>query len=366
MRLAVIIPALNEEATIADLVQRIPRKIDRIVDVRVIVVDDGSTDATARKAELAGALVIRHATNLGVGAAFGTGVRTALEIGADLVVNMDGDGQFDPGDIPQLLRPIVEDGAGFATCTRFGNPDLIPDMPWLKRMGNIWMSRLVGWLSWRRQFTDVSCGFRAYTRDTLLRLNLYGRYTYTQETFINLAAKNIPMTEVPLSVRGTRAFGESRVAPSISKYVLRAVPIIFRTFRDLRPLLFFGSIALIVLIVGLALGGFVFLHWVDTGNTSPFRSLLLGSGVAIILSFLLGVLAFLADMLNRHRKLLEEAIYLLRLMRSSSDSGSHAALAEKVLTDFSALRDRDPADLIATREQEGSVAIGSNERSEAS
>ena len=312
MKLVVIIPALNESAIIADVVRRVPRSIEGIGTVEVVVVDDGSTDATAENARSAGATVISHDKNRGVGVAFKTGVSQALQRGADLVVNMDGDVQFRPEDIPRLIRPIFDEDAGFVTCTRFADPAHVPQMTSIKRWGNAGMTWLISRLCSTSDLTDVSCGFRAYTRDTLLRLNLYGRYTYTQETFINLAAHDVKMAEVPLPVRGTRQHGRSRVADSIVKYVSRTVPIIFRTSRDVRPFVFFGSIAASVLLIGVVLGGFVFGHWLATGRTHPYQSVITASAVGIILGFLLLVVALLADMLNRLRRLLEELLYFAR------------------------------------------------------
>ena len=312
MKLVVIIPALNEAATIADVVRRVPRAIERIDQVEVLVIDDGSSDATASVARAGGASVVSHERNQGVGAAFKTGVSEALRRGADVAVNMDGDGQFHPEDIPRLIEPIFCHGAGFVTCTRFADPALVPRMTAIKRWGNTWMTWLIGRLCSTGSFTDVSCGFRAYTRDTLLRLSLYGRYTYTQETFINLAAHRVPMAEVPLAVRGVREHGRSRVAGSIVQYICKTVPIIFRTFRDVRPFFFFGGIAAAVLVIGLGLGGFVFGNWLMTGRTHPYQSVIIASAVGIILAFLLLVVALLADMLNRLRKLLEELLYFAR------------------------------------------------------
>ena len=130
--LTIIIPALNEEATIADVVQRVPREIEGIAGIEIIVIDDGSTDRTAELARQAGAEVVSHTVNRGVGAAFATGVRTALEHKAEIVVNMDGDGQFDPADLPKLLEPILFAGADFVSCTRFANPEFMPEMPAIK------------------------------------------------------------------------------------------------------------------------------------------------------------------------------------------------------------------------------------------
>lgn len=325
MKLIVIIPALNEAATIADVVSRVPRRFGPVDTVEVVVVDDGSHDATVQEARAAGAdRVLCHPRNRGVGVAFATGVTDALRHGADLVVNMDGDGQFRPEDIPELIGPILDGQAGFVTCTRFADPERMPKMTAVKRWGNRGMTWLIGRLCRKPDLTDVSCGFRAYSRDTLLRMNLFGRYTYTQETFIHLAAHDVPMAEVPLTVRGTREHGESRVAGNIPRYVAKTLPIIFRTLRDVRPLAFFGSIAVVVLAVGLAIGGFVFVHWAITGHTQPYRSAITASAVGIILGFLLLVVALLADMLNRLRLLLEEVLYFERRGHYARSAGERA------------------------------------------
>lgn len=319
-KLVVIVPVLNEAATIAEVIRRIPRTIPGIGQVEIVVIDDGSTDETAAHAREAGAVVVSHPQNRGVGAAFSTGVREALRRQADFVVNMDGDGQFNPAHIPRLIAPILEGRAGFVTCSRFAKAECMPRMSFAKRWGNAAMTRLINSICPGEDFTDVSCGFRAYTRDTLLRLNLFGRYTYTQETFLNVATQGIQIVEVPLRVRGIRRHGQSRVAGNLVRYTRKTLPIIFRTLRDLRPFLFFGSIAAVVLVLGILMGTFVFGHWVATGQTRPYQSLLLGSGVAIILGFLLFMLALLADMLNRIRRLLEEVLYLARTRHNQPPS----------------------------------------------
>lgn len=125
MKLVVIIPALNEEATIGGVVGRVPVSIPGISQIERVVIDDGSRDGTAACAQEAGASVVRHPENRGVGEAFRTGVEEALRRGADIVVNMDGDGQFRPEDIPRLVRPILAGEAGFVTCTRFGDPERV-------------------------------------------------------------------------------------------------------------------------------------------------------------------------------------------------------------------------------------------------
>ncbi|MFW6154376.1 MAG: glycosyltransferase family 2 protein [Planctomycetota bacterium] len=312
MKLLVVIPALNEAATLADVIAAIPRGMADVDEVEVLVVDDGSTDATGEVARAAGATVVHHARNRGVGAAFQTGLAAALERGADLIVNMDADGQFDPAGIPQLVAPILEGRAEMTTCTRFARPDLVPRMPWIKKWGNRMMCRLVNWICWGGGYTDVSCGFRAYNRDTALRLTLFGQFTYTQETFVDLIAKGIAIAEVPLPVRGVRAVGDSRVASNLPTYAARTASIILRVARDVRPLAFFGGLGAILLTLGVICGGTVFGWWLFTGHTSPIRSVLFGATVFLILGFLVIVLALLADMLGRQRILMQEVLFRLR------------------------------------------------------
>jgi len=319
-RLVVMLPALNEEASIGEVLARIPEAIEGIGRVTTLVIDDGSTDRTAEIARAAGAEVVSHRRNQGVGATFRTGIAAALDRGADFIVNMDSDGQFAPEDIPTLLAPLLNDAADMVTCTRFGKPEFMPEMPGIKRWGNRMMCHLINRICWNSDYTDVSCGFRAYTRRTAMRLTLFGDFTYTQETFIDLLGKGVHIVEVPLKVRGVREHGDSRVANNLWRYGTRSFSIIVRAARDVRPLEFFGGIGLLLVLLGLLCGAFVFGWWLHTGGTSPFRSLVTGSAAFLVLGFLLGVLALVADMLGRQRVLLERV--LLELRSAPSDRGA--------------------------------------------
>ena len=314
MKLVVVIPALDEEATVQSVVEGVPRDLAGMDEVEVVVVDDGSTDRTAELARQAGAEVVCHPVNLGVGAAFRTGLHAALDRGADLVVNMDGDGQFDPSHIAELTAPVLAGDADFVTCSRFARRELVPTMPWLKKFGNRGMAWIVNTITGQR-FTDVSCGFRCYSREAALRLNLFGRFTYTQESLISLASQGVVMTEVPLAVRGVREFGRSRVAHSLVRYGVRSLSIILRAVRDHRPLAFFGWMGGGSALLGVMCGLFVFGHWLATGHTSPYRWVLLGAAVFGIVGVLLGVLALLADMLGRMRQTNEAILLELRRQR---------------------------------------------------
>jgi hypothetical protein len=319
MKLVVTIPAQNEEKTIAQVVRGVPRDIPGIDDVEVIVMDDGSTDNTARFAREAGAIVVPIHGRPGLGKVFKTGQDRAMRRGADIIVNIDGDGQFNPADITKLIQPILTDDADFVTCSRFKDPTLWPTMPKVKFWGNHVVTRMINWVCGGTTFSDVSCGFRAFSREAAYRLTLFGRYTYTQECFIDLFSKGMRIVEVPLTVRGVREHGKSRVAGSVIKYATNSLPIIIRAMRDIQPLKFFGGIAASLFAPGVALGLFVCGWYLYTGlltdkgyRTTPYTSLIVVSGIMITLSFIMGVLALLADMMGRHRKISEEMLYLAR------------------------------------------------------
>jgi len=324
MKLVVTIPAQNEEKTIGEVIDRIPRDIPGITEIEVIVMNDGSTDHTAEIAERAGAIVVNLVGRPGLGSVFRAGLERAMRRGADVIVNIDGDMQFNPADIKTLVVPLLEDRADFVTCTRFADPELRPEMPAVKYHGNRMVTRIINWVCGGTSFTDVSCGFRAFNREAAYRMTLFGRFTYTQECFIDLFSKGMRIVEVPLRVRGVREHGKSRVASNLWKYATSSLPIILRAMRDIQPMKFFGGISAILGLIGAVTGGFVAV-WYLIGDyekiggarilvhkTSPFTSLITVSGVFFTLAFLLFALALLADMLGRHRRITEELLYLAR------------------------------------------------------
>ncbi|RAI33229.1 hypothetical protein CH340_12970 [Rhodoplanes serenus] len=276
----------------------------------VLVVDDGSRDATPDVARRHGAIVLSHPVNRGVGSAFHSGVTFAIDRRYDMMVNIDGDGQFDPEDIPKLLAPIIDGRADMATASRFKDPNLIPVMPPVKRFGNVMMSALISRLVGQR-FFDVSCGFRCYSREALLRLNLHGAFTYTQESFIDLCSKKIRIVEVPVRVKYFQD-RVSRVARNLWRYAGSSGSIIFRAYRDYFPLKFFVSIAFVFLVPGvlfaLAFAG----HFVLTGRFSDYLFAGFLGGFLVTLAFLFFVVGIVADMLDRIRGNQERILYLLK------------------------------------------------------
>lgn len=308
LRLVVILPAFNEAATIGDVIRRIPRDIPAIQTVDILVIDDGSTDPTAKVSRDDGAKVISHSRNMGVGMALKTGLAEAIRGGFDIAVNIDSDGQFSPEDIPKLVRPIVLGKADFVSASRFKDPAFTPDMPRMKLLGNKGMAWLISYLVGDR-FYDVSCGFRAYSRETMLRLTLMGHFTYTQESFLMLNHYGLKILEIPIAVRGVREHGESRVASSLSGYAIRALRIIAAFLRDYRPSLFFNVIASALMIPGALLGMFFFAHRLLTGAFTPQLWAGFLSAYLVGTAVLLYVFGQLASMLARVRMLQEETLY---------------------------------------------------------
>lgn len=311
MKLVVIIPALNEAKTIGDVIAMIPKQIPSIDAYEIVVVDDGSTDDTVRIAKERGAAVISHPRRMGVGGAFHTGVREALQRSADIIVNVDADGQFDAREIPQLIKPVLEGRAGFVTASRFAKPEFTPEMPSVKAWGNRWVTRLVNMITGKR-FTDVSCGFRAYSREAALRMSLFGKFTYTQEVFIDLVFKEIEILEIPMKVHGQRQHGKSRVYINPWHYATKSASIMFRAARDYKPFTFIGLPGLLVFLLGILGTLFVLIHYLQTGQTAPYRSLVTVAGMLLIIGFLLLFISLLADMIHRNRILIEEQLYLTR------------------------------------------------------
>jgi glycosyltransferase involved in cell wall biosynthesis len=309
MKLAVIIFAYNEERSIGSVIDGIPTFPDGVDRVDVIVVDDGCTDRTRAIALQRGAAVVSHATNRGLGAAFATGIDAALRSRADIIVSLDADGQHPPEAIPQLISPLLAGNADFATGTRFGDPALMPEMPASKRLGN-WLVARVTSLVCGHSFTDATCGFRAYSRDAALRLNIFGRYTYTQEALVDLAHKGITAAEIPIPVRGVREHGESRVVSSLFHYAANTLTILARAARDRLPLAFFGAIGTMLSALGAAAELMVLVHFLITGGTTPYQSLIVLGAIFLILGAFSFLIALLADMLGRMRQTQETMLYL--------------------------------------------------------
>ncbi len=227
----VMIPCLNEERTVASVIRRIPRSLSGFGEVTVLVIDDGSSDGTSSVAAHAGAeVVIRHTVNLGLGRAFRDGLKAALLLGADVIVNVDADGQYDPAEISKLVEPIRRGRADIVLGNRQING--LSHMDWPRKWGN----RVASWIT--RQLcglpiADCQTGFRALTRDAAMRLSLNGGYTYTQEMLFQAAQLGLTVEEVPITF-SRRSHGNSRLISSIWRYALNSGTIMIRSY-GLKP-----------------------------------------------------------------------------------------------------------------------------------
>ena len=311
MKLIVNLPAFNEEEKIAETIKRIPRKIAGVDEVFVQVIDDGSKDNTAKVAKAAGAdFVFSHEVNRGIGVTFRTATEKALENGADLMVNIDADGQFDPNDIAKIIKPILDGEVDMTSADRFGEHKA-KNMPAAKYYLNRFAAWVIGGFM-NYPIKDLTCGFRGYNRETLLRLNLPGAFTYTQEVIIDALGKNLKIKWIPVEVTYF-ADRKSRVVRSIYKYVNNSAKIILKAVRDVRPMKFFGVPGLFLIVVALGVFAyFLFLYFQDF-KISPYRNYLIFS----ISSFLIGlqflVFALIADMIKSNRKLTEDLMYMMKV-----------------------------------------------------
>ena len=318
MRLLVIIPAFNEEEHIGEVIKSIPKKIPGISEIKVVVIDDGSTDNTVKTAEASGAMVIQNYFNRGLGVTFNRGLQYAIDNNFDGMVNIDADGQFAPEDIVRLLKPIQNNEADFVTGSRFIDKNYCPKMPLIKFWGNkmmaYWISRLIG-----RKFYDVSCGFRAYSKEALLSLNLQGKFTYTQEAFLNLAFKRLRIREVPIKVEYS-ANRRSKIAPNVFTYGLRTAKIIFRTYRDYKPLTFFVRVGTFFFLGALFFEAILFFTYLTRGTFTPHIWSGFVGAVFLFISIAFFVIGIFADMNDRIRLNQEKILYYLKKQKINRKS----------------------------------------------
>ncbi len=310
MKLIVTIPAYNEEKSIAEVIREIPREINGINEVKVLVIDDGSIDNTAKIAKEAGGdYIVSHRTNLGLAKAFKTGLETALKLGADVIVNIDADGQYNVKEIPKLIKPILDGKADIVIGDRQINK--IDHMQKAKKIGN----RIATWITCiltGLQIRDAQSGFRAFSREAALRLNLLGDYTYVQEMIIQAVNKKLMIEWVPVKFR--KREGKSRLISNIFIYAVRAGITMIRTYRDYHPLKVFLSIGLGFLFLGFIFGLRILIHYFKSGMVAPYLPTAVLSVVLIIIGTLSIILGLIADKLKMQRLLQEEILYRLKKM----------------------------------------------------
>jgi len=308
MKLVVSIPAYNEEETIGLVIKEIPRSIEGIDSIEVLIIDDGSTDKTAEVAKSAGAdKVVSLKNNQGLSLAFRKGLETALKLGADIIVNIDADRQYNGKEIPRLIKPILDGKADIVLGSRFKG--WIEYMPFHKKVGNkiaTWVTKFISGYP----VSDSQTGFRAFTKEAVLRLNVLSNYTYVQETIIQAVNKNLTIVEVPVQFR--KREGKSRLIENIFIYAKKAGITILRTYLNYKPLRVFLYLGGFVFLCGVATGSFVLIHYLQTGYVAPHYPTTVLTAVLIIIGFQIIVLGLLADLINTNRRLEEDILYRLK------------------------------------------------------
>lgn len=304
MKLFIQVPCLNEAEDVGSVIRDIPRQIEGIDDIKVLIVDDGSNDGTARVAYKEGAdYVVKLPYRQGLAKAFFTGVNKCLEMGADIIVNTDGDHQYDGRDIPKLIQPILTGKAdmviGDRQTSNLSHFSFVKKK--LQRLGSKMVSLLSG-----IEVPDATSGFRAYSREAALRLNVFSKFSYTLETIIQAGKNQISVAHVPVTANGPRR--ESRLFPNLTTYLKRSIATILRIYalyEPLRTLLYIGGA--IMLIGGLGVLRFLWFYLNGSG-TGHVQSLIL-SGVFLIIGFQVWILGIFADLISVNRRLSEEILY---------------------------------------------------------
>jgi glycosyltransferase involved in cell wall biosynthesis len=321
MKLIIQIPCYNEEETLPQTLQDLPRALPGVDQVEWLVIDDGSTDQTAEVAKAHGVHhVIRLRQNQGLARAFLVGLEEGLRRGADIVVNTDADNQYRGEDIERLVAPILSGQAeivvgdrGVATLALFP-----PPKRWLQRLGSWVVQRAAG-----VRIPDATSGFRAISREAALRLTVLSEYTYTLETLIQAGARRMTVVFIPILPNPQTR--QSRLIRSVPSFLILSAVTIVRFYTMYRPLRVFGTVGGLFLTGGIALGLRFLYFYVGGTGSGHVQSLILAAILAII-GFQLLLIGLLADLVRLNRKMLEETLY--RLRRSDAEAGQ-ASQTEK-------------------------------------
>jgi glycosyltransferase involved in cell wall biosynthesis len=307
MRLIVQIPCYNEEDTLPQTVADIPREIDGVDKVEILIIDDGSTDRTVEIARKVGVdHIVVNKRNQGLAASFRNGLDMCLKLGADIIVNTDGDNQYAGWDIPKLIAPVLAGTADIVIGDRQtdGIEHFSKGKKLLQKLGSGLVRSLSG-----TDVPDAVSGFRAYSRDAALQMNIVSTFSYTIETVIQAGSKQLAVTSV--AVETNEKTRESRLFSSMPRFVERQVNTIVRMYSMYKPLKVFFVIGLFLVVIGsIPIARFLFYYFSGDGG-GHIQSLILG-GTLLILGFVTFLIGLLADLVGFNRKLLETALEKIR------------------------------------------------------
>ena len=307
MKLIIQIPFYNEEKTLELAYNDLPRHIDGIDTIEYLIINDGSQDNTvARARELGFHHIVSFKRNKGLAKGFMAGIDACLHLGADIIVNTDADNQYCGADIEKIVRPILDEKADIVIGER--PIDQTEHFSWKKKkfqhLGS-WVVRVAS----GTDIPDAPSGFRAYSRDAALRLNVVNEYTYTLETIIQAGNNKTAMTSVP--IRTNPETRPSRLFSSMWRYMKRSSTVITRSFVMYKPLKFFMTIGLVLLLIGAVLGiRFLILMAMGEGD-GHVQSLIL-TAILVMMGFQTITIGLLGDTISANRKLLEDVQYRVR------------------------------------------------------
>lgn len=307
MKLIIQIPCYNEAETLEIALNDLPKHIDGIDEIEYLIINDGSADNTVEVAKNWGVhYVVNFKRNKGLAKGFMAGLDACLRNGADIIVNTDADNQYCGADIEKLVKPILEGKSDIVIGERpiDQTEHFSPVKKKLQHFGS-WVVRKAS----KTDIPDAPSGFRAYSRDAAMRMNVINEYTYTLETIVQAGRNKIACTSVPIRTNGE--LRPSRLFNSMMGYVKKSMLTIIRAFMMYRPLQFFVTVGSILAVVGVAIGlRFIYYFAIGQGNGHT-QSLILAS-MMIILGVMTGIVGLQADIIAGNRKLLEDIQYHVR------------------------------------------------------
>ena len=306
MKLIIQIPCFNEEETLERTYSDLPQYIEGIDEIEYLIINDGSTDRTVEVARELGFHIVSFKKNKGLAKGFIAGVDACLHLGADIIVNTDADNQYCGADIEKLVKPILDGEADIVVGERpIDNTDHFTENKKRFQHFGSWVVRVAS----GTKIPDAPSGFRAYSREAALRLNVINEYTYTLETIIQAGHNKTAMVSVPIRTNGeTRP---SRLFSSMWKYMKRSSSVIIRSFMMYKPLKFFSFLGAIIFMVGLALS-IRFLIFLFTGSGGGHTQSLIFAAVLLLMGFQTVIIGLQADIVAANRKLLEDIQYRVR------------------------------------------------------
>ena len=301
MKLIIQIPCLNEEQTLPETLKDLPKSLNGIDDIEVLIIDDGSTDRTVEFAKEHGAHhVLRLTNNKGLAKAFIFGISQSLKLGADIIVNTDADNQYFGGDIEKLIRPILDKRADIVignrqveTISHFSPIKIL-----LQKLGSWTVRQLSG-----TTIPDATSGFRAYSKEAALQMNVISDFTYTVETIISAGNKNLAIEHTP--VRTNKKTRESRLFPSIQVYLRRTLVTMLKVYSMYRPLKLFTIAGGTIFLIGFAIGC-RYLFFFFQGQTEGHIQSLILSAITLIVGFQIIMMGIAAELIAVNRQLLED------------------------------------------------------------